>query len=353
MAVDQDITEALASLLATGSPTAAQWQRLIDWELADRRRAEAWGITPETVDTQLQIRLDWLRALVSSPLPVLLPGAARERYLGLYWQLWLPLALTIKQARDLTQATLIHGILGVQGSGKTTLTRILGQILAVMGYPTLGFSLDDLYKTQAERCLLRQTDPRLRWRGPPGTHDIELGLATLDRLRHAQPQDWVDIPRFDKSLHAGEGDRTQPERVQGVAIVLFEGWFVGVRPIPDGQFEQAPAPICTEADRQFARDTNRRLQPYLPLWEHLDQLHILCPPDYRISKLWRQQAEQQMRAAGKPGMSDATLDNFVDYFWRALHPELFITPLKANREFTDLVIEINLDRTLSAVYRPK
>jgi D-glycerate 3-kinase len=126
-----------------------------------------------------------------------------------------------------------------------------------------------------------------------------------------------------------------------------------VRPVAEAAFEQAPVPICTEADQQFAKDMNRRLRQYLPLWERLDQLMILCPEDYQISKLWRRQAEQQRRAAGKPGMSDATIDEFVEYFWRALHPELFITPLKNNKEYTDLVIEIHLDRTLSTVYRPK
>jgi D-glycerate 3-kinase len=353
MAVNQGIAETLTSLLVPKPPTAAQWQLLIDCELAELRRAEAWGITPENIEAQLQTRLTWLRTLKSLPSTTLLATTSKETYLTLYWQLWLPLALTLKEARDCAETPLIQGILGVQGSGKTTLTHILGQILVAMGYKALSFSLDDLYKTYAERCHLRQVDPRLRWRGPPGTHDIDLGLATLDRLRQAQPQAWVDIPRFDKSLHQGEGDRMQPERVKGVDIVLFEGWFVGVRPVAEAAFEQAPVPICTEADQQFAKDMNRRLRQYLPLWERLDRLMILCPEDYQISKLWRRQAEQQMRAAGKPGMSDATIDEFVEYFWRALHPELFITPLKNNKEYTNLVIEIHLDRTLSTVYRPK
>ncbi|NJL46785.1 MAG: glycerate kinase [Leptolyngbyaceae cyanobacterium SM2_5_2] len=352
MAIDPDIAATLAALLAAEEPTDAQWSLLIHWELADRQRAAAWGITPENVDTQLQTRLEWLRAIGVWPAAVPLP-ADQDVYVSLYWQLWLPLALTIKAARDRLQRPLIQGILGVQGCGKTTLTRILVQLLTAMGYPTLSFSLDDLYKTYADRCRLRQADPRLRWRGPPGTHDIDLGLATLDHLRRAPSQEGVDIPRFDKSLYQGEGDRIAPERVQGIDIVLFEGWFVGVRPVAEAQFEQAPAPICTEADRRFARDMNRWLQHYLPLWERLDRLLLLCPEDYRMSKRWRQQAEQRMRAAGQPGMEEATVDAFVDYFWRALHPELFITPLKHDRTITNLVIEINLDRTPRTVYRPK
>ena len=34
-----------------------------------------------------------------------------------------------------------------------------------------------------------------------------------------------------------------------------------------------------------------------------------------------------MIAAGKTGLSAAEIRDFVLYFWKALHPELFITPL--------------------------
>jgi glycerate kinase (EC 2.7.1.31) len=62
------------------------------------------------------------------------------------------------------------------------LTLILGKL----GYSTVSLSLDDLYKTYADRQQLQKADPRLIWRGPPGTHDLELGIAVLDRLRSAQ-----------------------------------------------------------------------------------------------------------------------------------------------------------------------
>ncbi|NJL21401.1 MAG: hypothetical protein HC895_12160 [Leptolyngbyaceae cyanobacterium SM1_3_5] len=35
------------------------------------------------------------------------------------------------------------------------------------------------------------------------------------------------LPRFDKSLHEGAGDRIDPERVDRADVILFEGWFVG------------------------------------------------------------------------------------------------------------------------------
>jgi D-glycerate 3-kinase len=269
------------------------------------------------------------------------------------WNLWLPLALQLASSQQQLGRPLIQGILGGQGTGKTTLAAVLSLILTHIGYRTLSLSLDDLYKTYVERQRLQQKDSRLIWRGPPGTHDVELARELLDQLRSPNQQDPILVPRFDKSAWGGAGDRTTPERVEGVDIVLFEGWFVGVRPIDPAVFDASlPEPIQTSADRAFARDMNDQLKDYLPLWERLDQLMLLYPVNYRLSQQWRCQAEQQMIATGKSGMTDAQVSKFVEYFWRSLHPELFITPLTKKNSCVDLVIEINPDHTVGTIYRP-
>ncbi len=263
--------------------------------------------------------------------------------------LWLPLAIDLAQYRTNRERPIIQGILGGQGTGKSTLASILKLILRYIGYHALCLSLDDLYKRYTDRQALREREPRLKKRGPPGTHDIELGLRVLSQLQQPQGLTQIEIPRFDKSAWGGEGDRSEPELVSGVDIVLFEGWFVGVRPIDPAAFDSAPPPIITESDRIFARDMNTTLQDYLPLWDRLDRLMLLYPVDYHLSVEWRQQAEHQMIASGKSGMSDAEIEEFVNYFWKALHPELFIKPLKSNSELVDMVIEINPDRTFGRV----
>lgn len=268
-----------------------------------------------------------------------------EEMLGVLWDLWLPLSIKIASHRKGLGRPLIQGILGGQGTGKTTMCRVLGLILQQLGYNTLSLSLDDLYKPYSDRLVLTQQDPRLIWRGPPGTHDIDLGLQVLEQIR--QGQSLVSVPRFDKSIYNGAGERTNPEIVKNIDIVLFEGWFVGVKPINDDVFNHAPTPISTDEDQRFARDMNRRLSDYLPLWERLDSLIVLYPTDYRCSMVWRKQAEQQMIAAGQSGMSDAQVEEFVNYFWRSLHPKLFITPLVKSRLGVDLVISINPDHSMS------
>ncbi|MGB3492158.1 MAG: hypothetical protein WBA57_05490 [Elainellaceae cyanobacterium] len=316
--------------------------------------APAFGIEPETypdwVDQQLDGYDDFFESfcglcqnsLKISPYPV-----------STLWSFWMPLAWRLEQLRNQSDRPIIQGILGGQGTGKTTLALVLTALLEHRGYRVCGVSIDDLYKTYAERQALMQVEPRLRWRGPPGTHDVELGLQVLRQFKQGDNQALIEVPRFDKSLHGGEGDRIAPEQVEAADIILFEGWFVGARPIDPAAFDTAPPPIQAESDRQFARSMNERLRDYLPLWNELDSLMVLYPSDYRLSQQWRQQAEHKMKATGKSGMSDEDIQAFVEYFWRSLHPELFITPLLSQPEWVDLVVEVNSDRSIRTIYQPE
>jgi len=310
-------------------------------------------------------------------------GLSETNSLELLWRLWLPLALQIVGKKNERSSAIIQGILGLQGTGKTTLSTLLSLLLNNLGYHTVTLSIDDLYKTYTDRQKLQRDDPRLIWRGPPGTHDVGLGIELLDQIRDGKAP--LSIPRFDKSAFHGMGDRATPEVINNkIDILLFEGWFVGVQPVPESVFQSPPPPIITEADRQFARDNNRRLEAYLPLWNRLDGLIILSPVDYRLShpysavrrrslrmtvgqrlrlpfrkvpaltvvQQWRKEAEQKMVAQGKSGMSETEINQFVEYFWRALHPELFITPLIESKQGIDVVIEIDENHLPTHIHTP-
>lgn len=268
------------------------------------------------------------------------------------WTVWLPLAAQLQDWRQLSpDAPQIIGFLGGQGSGKTTLTTLLKLLLELQGQRVLAWSLDDLYLPYADRLALQAQDPRLIWRGPPGTHDVALGRQILRQL---QAGGKAAIPRFDKSAQVGAGDRSGFETVGPVDFVLFEGWCVGARPVALGVLapSQLPDPIRTAADRAFAQDMNLALHEYVPLWAMLDRLVVLHLQDYRWSLPWRQQAERQMRSQGRAGMDDEAVQQFVEYFWTALHPELFVTPLTQEPGWVDWVIEIGADHQPARVYYP-
>ncbi|MGD2182219.1 glycerate kinase [Lusitaniella coriacea] len=339
---------------AGNCPQPEELQQVLVEELGNRDRALAFDITPHNGLQAIERRVELLQQVGDEVLQLCQNFAFGDidRARQTLWMLWLPLALQIADRKSRLNRPLIQGILGGQGTGKTTLAAVLRLILGKLNYSSTSISIDDLYKSYAERQELQRQDPRLIWRGPPGTHDVELGIQLLDSLRHPQPHQSIKIPRFDKSAYNGAGDRTAPELIDPVDIVFFEGWFVGVRPVDEAVFDRAPPPIITPEDRRFARDTNERLKAYLPLWQRLDRLLVLYPVDYRLSQQWRKEAEHKMKATGKTGMRDREIEQFVEYFWKALHPELFIKPLVEQPGLAECAIALRGDRTVECLYRP-
>jgi D-glycerate 3-kinase len=353
--MNADIVTVLKSWSRGEQPTSEQLQYLLREELTEPDRATAFEITRENGLEKIEARSRLFGKVGEEVIRLCQKSGFKQAdtILTTLWQLWLPLAIQLADERSKLERPLIQGILGGQGTGKTTLAQVIILILRHLGCNTIGVSIDDLYKTYADRQKLLNEDNRLKWRGPPGTHDVALGIELLDRVCQCDRSEPILIPRFDKSLHNGAGDRIESESVSKVDVVLFEGWFVGAIPVDASAFENPPAPIITPEDRQFAKDTNERLKEYLPLWKRLDRLIVLYPVDYRLSKQWRKEAEQKLKETSKKDvMSDDEIARFVDYFWRSLHPELFITPLTKNPDLVDLVIEIDAEHCPGKIYKP-
>src|SRR5262245_54933917 len=97
---------------------------------------------------------------------------------------WLPLVHTL--AARITSSTAppkLLAIAGAQGSGKSTLSRLLSDELVRLGRRAVTFSLDDFYLTRREReALAAAVHPLLVTRGVPGTHDVDLCERILDRI---------------------------------------------------------------------------------------------------------------------------------------------------------------------------
>jgi D-glycerate 3-kinase len=338
----------LENFSKSASLTISEYEILASDLLGNQTSCQIFKITAENVDTVLIRRSQILQAIIPTVLQaqsdLKIDSKIGVSLIATLWDVWIPLAM---QLVDTYQGhPLIQGILGGQGTGKTTMTKFLKLIFEHLGFVCVNLSLDDLYKTYKEREEIKKLDPQIQWRGVPSTHNVQLGIDTLNQLCSDLPMgstSW-EIPRFDKSVNSGAGDRTDPEKIfTKPQIILFEGWFVGVRPVDPDLIQKQVA----ESDRQFVLKMNAKLQDYLPLWQKLDGLWLLLPQDYRYSIKWRQEAEHKLTT----GMSDREIEQFVHYFWRSLPPEIFITPLRSSR-FVDLVIEINSDHEVTALTIP-
>ena len=227
----------------------------------------------------------------------------------------------------------VIGLNGPVGAGKTTLCRQLQQAFADAGLQLAVASIDDAYLAWPERQSRMAGNPFGVSRVPPGSHDPEALLEPILRWR-AQP--WLgegiataqlQLPRFNKTLMAGEGDRIAPWSGQADALLL-EGWLLGCRP-------QAPAGLdawSVQADldpgaQQWLHRSNQALEAYQPLWDTLDGLMMLWPSSWRLPRRWRLQAEAKQRRQGGGWLQAEQLERIVQATLQSLPPELFMQPL--------------------------
>lgn len=345
-------------------PLDAEWSRQLLEEANAYRPGEAWtrleawyaahpsALTLLPRATRLNAAA-WCQRLVSHlPAVVKVLGAQRalermgkESLVRMAIQLWLPLVEQLIERVYAHQRPWVQGLLGVQGTGKTTLGVALGALLELRGLRLLALSIDDFYLSYEARRQMQAHAPELRWRGPPGTHDVPLALETLAALKAGEA---VRVPRFDKSLHAGQGDRVEGEQMGpgAVDVVLLEGWCVGLAPLEADELSAASAKLevlASEEARTLAELSRQRLGDYEGLWGKLDGLWVMKPEDYRQSLRWRQAAELSLREATGSGMSDAEIEAFVHYFWQSLHPELYLSPLRT-RVPNSLVLQLDAAR---------
>lgn len=230
----------------------------------------------------------------------------------------------------------VLGICGAQGSGKSTLADGLAERLTAAGLRVAVLSLDDLYLTRAARQeRARDIHPLLATRGVPGTHDVALGLAVLDRLAQPGP---VSLPRFDK---AADTRAAQPAMVDGpVDVVLLEGWCVGARPQDAAALADPVNDLerTRDADGRWRRHVNAALAgDYQRLFGRIDALVMLAAPGFAIVRDWRIEQEESLRRAlraeGRPTdttMSDEQVAGFIQFYERLTRHILAEMPGRAD-----------------------
>lgn len=245
---------------------------------------------------------------------------------------WRPMAEEIAHQTE-TKRPLVIGINGAQGSGKTTLCRFLEPLLAERGLKAVMLSLDDLYLSRAERAeAAADHHPLFATRGVPGTHDVERGMAILDRLLAGKS---AEMPVFDKAQ-----DEPSPETrhvKDPVDIVLFEGWCVGATPQSAAELREPVNDLEREEDPDgiWRPEVNRRLATdYAELFARIGLLVVLKVPDFASVREHRRVQEKRL-GWGPAVMDDAALDRFLDHYQRLTEHMFREMPARA-----DILVEI-------------
>ena len=301
-------------------------------------------------DSHINLEASDLAKLNESLLPVFQQTLSRQNitYDALFdsalKQVYTPLCSWLVNQQK--HSPLILGINGSQGSGKSTLTHILSDLLEKgFNKKVVSFSIDDLYKTREQREQLAQTiHPLFKTRGVPGTHDVELGISIIKQLLDKTPQN-IGIPVFDKSLDDRLSESSWTRVTEPCDIIIFEGWCVGSKAQHTKDLKP-PINNLEEVEDENAvwrKYVNDQLGgQYTELYSHIDILLMLKIPDFNKVFEWRKLQEEKLRSslADKNDteckiMNDSEINRFIMHYERITRHTLNEMP-----ERCDIVFEL-------------
>ena len=234
---------------------------------------------------------------------------------------YLPFCSKLFKLFKLKNRTLLIGLSGSQGSGKSTISQILKIILQThYGLNVTCFSIDDFYKTFNERKKMSKTvHPLFLTRGVPGTHDSKMLFNTIKTLKKKK-FNTIKIPKFDKSID----DRFKIKYWQKIKkkpdIIIFEGWCVGAKPQP---YKELVKPINILEKKEdtkltWRKKVNNELNTnYKKIYSLIDKKIYLKVPNFKYVLKWRLLQEKKLRLKSKKkGMSEKQIKRFVMYYER-------------------------------------
>ena len=194
--------------------------------------------------------------------------------------------------------TLVIGLAGGQGSGKTTISSILSIILKkYFKLNVFIVSIDDFYKTRKDRKMLsKKKHPLLMTRGVPGTHDVNLMLSFFKKIKLKKFKS-LEAPKFNKAIDDRYKKslwykiKTKPD------VVIFEGWCVGARAQSSSQLKKpinSLEKVYDQGAKWRAHVNNQLKTKYKTLFNQLDGLLYLKAKNFNLLREWRLKQERKL-----------------------------------------------------------
>ena len=205
--------------------------------------------------------------------------------------------------KTIKKKPLIIGLGGGQGSGKTTISSIISLILKkYFKLKVFKISVDDFYKTRNERKLLSiNKHPLLMIRGVPGTHDVDIILNFLKKIKIKKFKG-LKLPKFNKAIDDRYKKKFWYKIKSRPDVVIIEGWCIGAKPQKNSQLNKPINSLERTHDKNFMwrKYVNHQLKTkYKKLFKQLDDLVYLKAKNFDLLKKWRVRQEKQLKLRTK------------------------------------------------------
>ena len=234
---------------------------------------------------------------------------------------YLPISESIYSTFKNRKKSLIIGLSGSQGSGKTTISKILKIILTTkFKLNVVCLSIDDFYKTRKQREKMSKEIHKLfLTRGVPGTHEVALLRKTFKKLTKRKFKT-VKIPRFNKASDERLPIQKWIKIKKKPDIVIFEGWCVGAK-YQKKNLKKAVNILEKHEDAKlkWRKKVNNELKTnYKRIFQLIDKQIFLKVPNLKYVYKWRELQEKKLRSfsKGKKTMDKKGIYRFIMHYER-------------------------------------
>ena len=273
----------------------------------------------KTEDCFLKVKDDYLKFLSKEKIF----DKSRATKIKSLKKTYIPISFWIENKYKKKGKTLFLGFSGGQGSGKTTVAKILKIILKKFFKREIYVSsIDDFYKTLKDRNEMSHTiHPLFKTRGVPGTHDISLVKKFFDFIKKKNFKKFK-LPKFDKSID----DRLKKKYWSNIKkrpeIVILEGWCVGAKPQSNSIINKSINVLEKYEDKHliWRKYANEKLKKeYKKLFAMIDHFIFMKIPNFNVVYEWRLLQESKLRKkshSSKKIMSYNEIKRFIMFYER-------------------------------------
>ena len=238
-------------------------------------------------------------------------------------KIYIPISFWINNKCKKKGRTLILGLSGSQGSGKTMVTGILQIILKKFFKKNIYIiSIDDFYKTLRDRNRMSQQKHSLfKTRGVPGTHDINLIKNFFISVKRKKFKK-IKLPKFNKSID----DRSKKNYWHNInkrpEIIILEGWCVGAKPQIISSLRKPVNILERHEDKDliWRKYANEKLKKeYKEVFAMIDYFIFMKVPNFKMVFKWRLLQESKLKKKfhyKKNIMTYSAIKRFIMFYQR-------------------------------------